>query len=580
MKKKNKYIIVFIILVIAIGTLVYFSGKKYAQNTNISVNYEQIDSREYFLNFNEKYGVIDKYGNEIINAKYDVIQIPNPQKDVFICMNNYNTESGEYNTRVYNKEKEEILWNYSKVEAIKREESTDGIPYEKTVLKYKENGKYGLIDFEGKKITKPLYSSITALEFKEGMLLVSLNSKYGIININGKEVIPAKYDLIESDQYSISENHNEKAGFIVANKKENQYAYGYINSNAKKVLNTEYSEIKRINNIQDDENTYLVVIKNGNAGLLKNDKTILKCEYEDIQFDSLNNLLIVSKQSKQGICKLNGEEVIPVKFENIIIVGSSINAQIGNEVIVFDKNGKPFSDENLISIMKKNEYYITIDKNEKYGVLDSNTNKIIDNKYDYLEYINNDFFIAQSGDETEIIDSKENVILTPKYDVINAIHGTDLIQAIVDKRVDILNMKMEKVVSMDNAQVSIKDGYIKIYNDKDRKYFYYNGKEASSQEVIKNGKLFANKDENKWGFVNEKGQKIVENTYDFVTEFNKYGYAGIKKDGKWGVINQEGKVIQNPIYELSSIEPDFIGKYYSVDLGYGEIFYCANIINN
>ena len=32
-----------------------------------------------------------------------------------------------------------------------------------------------------------------------------------------------------------------------------------------------------------------------------------------------------------------------------------------------------------------------------------------------------------------------------------------------------------------------------------------------------------------------------------VTEFNKYGFAGIKKGGKWGVVNIKGEIIQEPI---------------------------------
>ena len=61
-----------------------------------------------------------------------------------------------------------------------------------------------------------------------------------------------------------------------------------------------------------------------------------------------------------------------------------------------------------------------------------------------------------------------------------------------------------------------------------------------------------------------------------VTELNIYGYAGVKKDGKWGIIDSQGNVILEPTYEIEEIQPQFIGKYYRVDLGYGEIFYMAD----
>ena len=66
-----------------------------------------------------------------------------------------------------------------------------------------------------------------------------------------------------------------------------------------------------------------------------------------------------------------------------------------------------------------------------------------------------------------------------------------------------------------------------------------------------------------------------ENTkYDKVTEFNEYGYAGIKKDEKWGVVDKNGNVVVDPIYELNPQDkPSFIGEYYKIAFGNGEGYY-------
>ena len=61
--------------------------------------------------------------------------------------------------------------------------------------------------------------------------------------------------------------------------------------------------------------------------------------------------------------------------------------------------------------------------------------------------------------------------------------------------------------------------------------------------------------------------------YESVTEINEYGFAGIKQDGKWGVINSNGEIIIEPVYELNDNEPTFIGQYYQVIYGNGEIYY-------
>ena len=78
-------------------------------------------------------------------------------------------------------------------------------------------------------------------------------------------------------------------------------------------------------------------------------------------------------------------------------------------------------------------------------------------------------------------------------------------------------------------------------------------------------------------FVNNLSQEfkniIIEPKYEMVTEFNEYGFAGIKQDGKWGSIDTQGNIIAEPIYEMTESLPDFINQYYKVDYGYGIPYY-------
>ncbi|CDA17001.1 putative uncharacterized protein [Clostridium sp. CAG:571] len=571
--KSKKGLIIF--LIISLIIFIFICYNVFSKKDKYNINFEEINQRQYFLDFDEKYGVINKDGEEIIDTNFDMIQIPNPSKDIFVCMSNYNAETGSYETKIYNKNREELFTDYEKVEAISRQESLDNIPYEKSVLKYKENGKYGLINLSGKKITKPIYDDIQALEYKEGMLTVKQNDKFGIININGDEIIKVKYDGIQADQYSLNENHNKKAGFIVSIKTNDGYKFGYINYKGKTLLETEYNEIARINYINDDESVYLVAFKNGQAGLFKNKSKVLENEYEDIQFDNINNLLILQRNGKQGVSDLDGKKIIQLEYDNIIITGNSINAQKGDEVTVFNSEGEKLKNSNFISVLETDNknYFITIDKNENYGVIDKDDNVIIDNKYTFIDYLFDNYFVAQNEQKIGIVDDKGKEVIKFDYDVLQKIEGTDLIQGIKNENIDLIDKNMKKILTMKNAQIDIKENYIKIYNSEDRKYLQYDGKEVSNINVIKEAKLFAKKSNNKWGFVDKNGNIKIQYTYDMVTELNEYGYAGIKLNGKWGVINSEGKIIQEPIYDLQELEPQFIGKYYKVDLGYGENFY-------
>lgn len=47
----------------------------------------------------------------------------------------------------------------------------------------------------------------------------------------------------------------------------------------------------------------------------------------------------------------------------------------------------------------------------------------------------------------------------------------------------------------------------------------------------------------KWGFVNKKGQLITECIYDEVEYFTEDGIAKVKKDGKYGFIDGNGKMV-------------------------------------
>ena len=150
MKSTRNMIIAIIIAIITI--IVAISAIIVNKNANVKqYKIEKIDKYNYFkLYQNQKYGVIDERGNTLINAEYEVINIPNPTIAVFICYSDYNETTGEYKTKVLNEKNEPILTNFEQVLPLMCEESTSNIPFEKSVLKYKQNGKYGIIDFSGK----------------------------------------------------------------------------------------------------------------------------------------------------------------------------------------------------------------------------------------------------------------------------------------------------------------------------------------------------------------------------------------------------------------------------------------------
>ena len=155
MKKRYIVLIIIVILIlIALASVFIFQktveeGKKY--------EIEEIKDYGYFVvRENEKYGVIDKTGKNVVEAKYDNVIIPNPEKPVFVC---YEGTA----TKIFNANNEQILTEEQNVEPIRLKNIASSLMYEKTVLTYKENDKMGLINLEGKVITKPIYEQIQTI---------------------------------------------------------------------------------------------------------------------------------------------------------------------------------------------------------------------------------------------------------------------------------------------------------------------------------------------------------------------------------------------------------------------------------
>lgn len=566
MNKKIRWIIIGIVAVIIIA----ISIMAIINEVQLHYKVEEISEYKYFtLEQNQKYGVIDRNGNIVIEAEYGAVQIPNPSKAIFVCVKEYNENTKEYETVVYNEKKEVLLSNYKNVQAISIYTNVNSTPYEKSVLTYKENGKYGLINLEGKQITKPVYDEISSINYKEGTFLVKQNELEGIINMKGKVIIKCEYESVTSDNY-YSENGNKKqAGFIVSKKTEDGYRYGYANYRGTIILNPIYTQLERVTEIANEKGVYFIAFENGQAGLLKNNKEILNYEYEDIQYNVLGSIFVTKRNGKYGAVNQEGTTVLYPEYDNVYTGGMYLNALKDKDIFIFDLNGNKIETNEVSKTKTENaNYYITIDKNNKYKVVDSKDNIIIDKDYTYIEYLPGDYFIVERDSKSGIIDSNGKSVIELKYDSISRINETDILQMEKDKNIALYNLNMKEIVSMDNAIVKeVKDekAYILLYSDTDFKYLDKNGNILTSQNLFENNSLFAKNINGKWGFVDEDGNLKVQNDYELVTDFNKYGFAGIKKDGKWGSINQNGEVVQEPTYDLKRNIPEFVGKYYRVN---------------
>lgn len=575
MKGKIKWIIIGIIVVAIIAVVAIWT----INEMQLSYKIEEIKDINYTTLVHEgKYGVIDKTGTIVVEPIYNAIQIPNPSKPVFVCIGEYDEENKQYITKVFNDKNEQLFQEYEGIQVIQLETNIETNPYEKNTLVYKKDGKYGLIDIQGKEITKPIYEEISSVKYKEGTFTIKQDGKVGVINLKGKIIIKPEYETIMSDNYYNEKTKNKTTGFIVSKKTQEGYLYGYVNYHGKVILDTEYTELERVTAIANEKDLYFIAFKNGQAGLLKEKKVILNYEYQDIQYSSSNDIFVVQRNSKQGVVSKEGNTIVNTTYDSIVFGGMYINAKKGNNLYLFDLNGGSVEDKNIISKISTGNpnYFITVDQNDIYSIVDKEGKVLIDNNYSYIEYLPGDYFIVARDGKNGIIDISGKSVVELAYTSIFHLNDTNLLQAekIETKTIDLYSETMNKIASMSNATITTEDNYIMLASEKDFSYYDFSGNKLNAKDIFKNNSLFAKKINDKWGFVDQNGNVVIENKYEMVTDFNEYGYAGIKLDGKWGVIEQTNhQIIQEPIYELDWVQPSFINKYYRIRSWHGDARY-------
>lgn len=521
---KKKLLIIGIILAVIIIAVILISVfvKKKIEIDKEYVLLPEEQFTYYVLNVDDKYGVAKKDGSIVINPEYDEVQIPNRDQEIFVVK-----KGNDYS--VLNANNEKILEGNGEVTGIEGTNSWGKKVYNNTVLKYQISGKYGLLSFDGKRITDAIYEELVSLEEKYGEIRAKKDGKFGVINIKGVILVHAKYDYVRGDGYSNNDS-NKEAGYIVGVKSDKGMSYGYLDKTEKEIIKPEQETLYRVTEIKDG-NVYLVASQNGRYALYKNKDNVTDYKYLRVDYSNSGKCFIVQKNKTYGVVNLDGKVVIPEEYDELLIVGIYVRAYKDDQDYIFDLNGAAVEDSPFTSLAETStgRFYISIDDNYRYGLANKQKEVVVPNIYDYIQEV----------DKTGILIATEG------------------------KNVTVYSAGGSEIISAEDADYTIEGDYIKIITPEESFYLTTDGKKVTSKTVYLDNKLFASKQGKKWGFVDLKDNTQVDYIYDQVTEFNEFGFAGVKKDGKWGVINQEGEVILEPTYEIyDDNSPVFIGIYY------------------
>lgn len=299
-KKVFAVIVAFLLIVACVMGIV-----KLLNNDSKSMNGKIENVCYYTIYDNGKWGVINSYGETVVKPTYDeMIVIPNEAQDIFICTYDVNYENGEYKTKVINSKGKEIIKDYDKIEAIANYDKNQEIWYEENVFKTQKNGKYGLINYSGKKLLECEYDSINPVREIKNSLIIEKNGVFGLCDDSGNIIIEPNYKTIEKigDDY--------RNGYIVVNS-ENKY--GIIGFDKQTILNVTYDGIKDV----CGENTYAVKQNDKYVIINKSGEQVLDKKFEDVLEIGKEYIIAAETAGKYGVIDLQGQTKVEFKYDEL-----------------------------------------------------------------------------------------------------------------------------------------------------------------------------------------------------------------------------------------------------------------------
>lgn len=428
---------------------------------------KKVKSYSYYTVYeNGKFGVINNEGETVINPEYtEIVLIPNKDVPIFICTYDLNDQDGTYKTKVINQKNEEIFKEYSKVEAIDNFDSKQNIWYEDDVLRVEKDGKYGLINFEGKEVLPCDYDEITALKGVTNNLLVKKDGKVGLVNEKGQTIVNTEYKDIKT----LKEGYKNE--YIIVND-NNQY--GIISTTGTILVEPKYEDVKYLNNSE------MFAIKDAGVWKLinKDNQILIDGGYDNI-IEAKGENVVVEKGGKYGVVTTKNEEKIPVEYEQI---------------------------KYTFSI-----YYIA-KTGGKYGIINLNNEQVKDFNYTNMNYVEKgDFIQADVSDtETVIFDNNLSEKISGIISEINQEKG--YIKVYTNNEYKYYNFKFEEKKSSDiltanSLFLSKKDGKYGYVNKEGKvivDYIYEDGTEQNSCGFA------AVKKDGVWGSINKVGAVELE----------------------------------------------------------------------
>ncbi len=274
--------------------------------------------------------------------------------------------------------------------------------------------------------------------------------------------------------------------------------------------------------------------------------------------DSFSNGLAAAMENDfWGFINTKGEWAIKPEYDRVKMFNSGYALVLKDDQWRYiDTNGKKLETPSSEKYYDFEEGVALFRSGDKIGLLGTNGKLILEPTYDAIKKFRNGHAKVSKGELWGMIDTSGKVVIPVEYDEI----GNTF------KEAGVYGKKDGTFGIIHNGNFNPIDNATKVYNfhgdskltyaSREKKAGFVNSKgEWVLEPTFDKARAFSNglapvAIGKKWGYINEKGEMVIEPQFRDAEVFSQNGLAPVK-DKNWGFIDTTGKVIIPMEYGIS-----------------------------
>lgn len=521
----------------------------------------------------DKWGAIDKNGHEVIPTQYEYLS--DFTKDVAIyrlssrdCVGHkylfgFLNKNGAVFSAIYDSIWVNDTTGYIHTGYIKRPTVDD----EKRIYNHPKR-----LDCNGRFVAKYDFEYITLKgkydyveDYVDEIAIAKKNDLWGAIDKNENVIIQFKYNILNRL------NNDTLIGYLKIG--EMEFDVKFIKTNGK--LAGSNKNIRKIIPLDDGICLFCINKREGwnskvKYGIVNKDgNVLLNAEYDEIQ--RINDILYkVANAKKEGLFDIQKGWILPCKFDSLSYINDYVNAHIKDlGDFRFDLSGNCFVLNQGITVELPKRCFVGRDfvdgyapvcMSEKWGVVNSSFKTVVKPQYDNIQSLGNSVFKISHKNglvdwEHGLYKIAEGELLAPKYKIVEQLSSSLFLfgeKSRFERKYDqygVIDIKGKIVLCQKYYDIRYKDGYLLVKSDKELRP---NLIVSSEGEIILDS-LFdfdhfignnwvVTKGNHLYGCANLQTKKRYAPSFDEIEEFGN-GMLFARKDGLVFYLNNEAKKV-------------------------------------